>query len=85
MPRLRLGCRPYLSKEQDLPQYRVIDVRSCTIEPQHMVEARSPEEAALRSLGEHVVRGGQSRNRLVCRVYWIHERQTNMVRLYRPL
>lgn len=66
-----------------MPQFRVIDLRSETIEPARIVDARSPEEAALLALGERGIRGGQNRNRLICRVYWGQEGQTNMVRLYR--
>ncbi|HWV21040.1 MAG TPA: hypothetical protein VN036_08435 [Devosia sp.] len=68
-----------------MPQFRVIDLRSDTGEPESVVIARSPEEAALRALGEKGVRGGQNRNRLICRVYWHEDAQTNMVRLYRAL
>lgn len=68
-----------------MPQFRVIDVRSETIEPERIVDARSPEEAAFQALGEKGIRGGQNRNRLICRVYWSQEGQTNMVRIYRPL
>lgn len=67
-------------------QFRVIDLRSGVIEPEHIVDARTAEEAALQALGEKGVRGGQNRNRLFCRVYWQDSAgQTNMVRLYRPL
>lgn len=67
-------------------QYRVIDLRSGVVEPEHIVDARSPEEAALQALGEKGVRGGQNRARQFCRVYWTDEAgQMNMVRLYRPL
>jgi len=69
-----------------LGQFRVIDLRSGVIEPEHIVDASSPEEAALQALGEKGVRGGQNRTRLFCRVYWTDGGgQTNMVRLYRPL
>lgn len=69
-----------------LAQFRVIDLRSGLVEPEHLVNARSPEEAVLLALGEKGVRGGQNRSRLFCRVYWTDgEGQTNMVRLYRPL
>ncbi|MET0436403.1 MAG: hypothetical protein ABW043_02795 [Devosia sp.] len=67
-------------------KFRVIDLRSGVIEPEHMVDALSPELAALQALGEKGVRGGQNRSRLFCRVYWQDSAgQTNMVRLYRPL
>lgn len=68
-----------------MPLFRVIDLRSGTIEPESLVDARSPEDAALQALGEKGVRGGQNRNRLICRVYWSQDGQTNMVRLYRAL
>ena len=69
-----------------MAKFRVIDLRSGVIEPEHIVEARSPEEAALQALGERGVRGGMNRTRLFCRVYWTENAgQTNMVRLYRPL
>ncbi|KRA97870.1 hypothetical protein ASD83_12385 [Devosia sp. Root685] len=68
-----------------MPQFRVIDLRSDAVEPERIVVARSPEEAALQALGEKGVRGGQNRNRLICRVYWSEDVQTNMVRLYRAL
>ncbi|MBO9590863.1 hypothetical protein [Devosia sp.] len=68
-----------------MPLFRVIDLRSGTIEPENLVDARSPEDAALQALGEKGVRGGQNRNRLICRVYWSQDGQTNMVRLYRAL
>ncbi|WP_449397144.1 hypothetical protein [Devosia riboflavina] len=67
-------------------KFRVIDLRSGVIEPEHIVDAPSPELAALQALGEKGVRGGQNRTRLFCRVYWQDSAgQTNMVRLYRPL
>ncbi|KFL29441.1 hypothetical protein JP75_21030 [Devosia riboflavina] len=69
-----------------MPQFRVIDLRSQMVEPEYLVDARSPEDAAQQSLGEKGIRGGQNRARLLCRVYWIDsEGATNMVRLYRPL
>lgn len=39
-----------------MAQYRVVDLRSGTVEPEHVVDARSPEEAALLELG---IKGGQ--------------------------
>lgn len=67
-------------------KYRVIDVRSDVIEPEKIVNAHSPEDAALQALGERAIRAGQSRNRIVCRVYWQDaDGLTNMVSLYRPL
>lgn len=65
-------------------QFRVIDLRSGLVEPEHLVDACTPEEAAAKALGESVVRGGINRKRIVCRVYWSEaEGQMNMVRLYR--
>lgn len=67
-------------------KFRVIDLRSGVIEPEHIVDAPSPELAAFQALGEKGIRGGQNRSRLFCRVYWEDSvGQTNMVRLYRPL
>lgn len=67
-------------------KFRVIDLRSGVVEPEHIVDAGSPEEAALQALGEKGVRGGPNRSRLFCRVYWTDSAgQTSMVRLYRPL
>lgn len=54
------------------------------VEPERLVDAGSPEEAALKALGMAAVRGGKP-NRLVCRVYWQTSDNTNMVRLYRPI
>ena len=69
-----------------MTEFRVIDLRSGVIEPEHIVDAPSPELAALQVLGEKGVRGGQNRSRIFCRVYWQDSAgQTNMVRLYRPL
>lgn len=68
-----------------MPQFRVIDLRPDTIGPERITDARTPEEAALQVLGEKGIRGGQNRSRLICRVYWSQEGQTNMVRLYRAL
>jgi hypothetical protein len=69
-----------------LRKFRIVDLRSDVIEPEQIVEARSPEDAAWQALGEKAVRGGQSLKRLVCRAYWQDSGgQTNMVRLYRPL
>lgn len=69
-----------------MSKFRVIDLRSEVVEPEHVVDARSPEDAALQALGEKGIRGGQNRSRLFCRVYWTDgQGATNMVRLYRPL
>ena len=66
-------------------KYRVVDLRSGVVDPEHVVDARTPEEAAMLALGEKGIRGGQNPTRLFCRVYWAQDGQTNMVRLYRPL
>jgi hypothetical protein len=67
-----------------LRQFRVIDLRSPVIEPEHLVEASTPEGAAEKALGEKCVRGGPRGARLMCRVYWTDiTGSTNMVRLYR--
>lgn len=69
-----------------MPRFRIVDVRSNAIEPEQIVEAQSAEDAAFQALGEKGIRAGQSRKRLICRVYWQDGvGQTNMVRLYRPL
>lgn len=34
-----------------MAQYHVVDLRSGNVEPEHVVDARSPEEAALLTLG----------------------------------
>ena len=47
-----------------MAQYRVLDLRSGTVEPEHVVDARSPEEAALLALGIKGVQGGQNPTRL---------------------
>lgn len=67
-------------------QFRVVDLRTKTIEADHLVDAPSPEIAAAEALGERAVRGGQSPKRLLCRVYWKdRDGQMTMARLYRPL
>lgn len=65
--------------------YRVVDLRTDTIDPtEHTVaKAKSPEEAALVALGESLVRSGR-RQDLRARVYFQNEGQPmTMVRLYR--
>ncbi len=67
-------------------QFRVIDLRSGLIRPEHLIEARSPEDAAVRALGEKGIRGSQQRTRTLCQVYWVDAAgQMSMVRLYRPV
>ena len=62
--------------------FRVIDLRTGVIEPEIVVEAQSPEEAAQRALGIKAFRSGVPKH-LVCRVYWVSNGTTNMVRLYK--
>ncbi|KKB81209.1 hypothetical protein VW35_03490 [Devosia soli] len=62
-------------------EYTVIDCRAAVINSEQTIKARSPEEAAMLAIGEPLARGGHHRH-LVCRVYWHHEGQKNMVRLY---
>jgi len=64
-----------------LPEFRVIDLRTAVIEPEAAVEAKSPEEAAEKALGIKALRSGVPKH-LVCRVYWVTNGTTNMVRLY---
>jgi len=64
-----------------LPEFRVIDLRTAVIEPETAVEASSPEEAADKALGIKAFRSGVPKH-LVCRVYWVTNGTTNMVRLY---
>lgn len=69
-----------------MPKFRVVDLRTKTIEPDQTVDASTPEAAAASALGEKAIRGGQNLKRLICRVYWPDKSgQMNMVRLYRPL
>lgn len=64
-----------------MPKFRVIDLRTGVIEPEASVEANSPEEAAEKALGIKAFRSGAPKH-LVCRVYWVTNGTTNMVRLY---
>ncbi|WEK05799.1 MAG: hypothetical protein P0Y65_05955 [Candidatus Devosia phytovorans] len=66
-----------------MTQYQVIDLRSAIIDPEPVkVEAGSPEKAAEKVLGIHLVRSG-ARKDLVARVYWQKTNEPkNMVRLY---
>jgi hypothetical protein len=84
-PRASGPDRVILSRGSNLAKFRVIDLRSQTIEAEHLVDAHSPEAAAERALGEKTVRGQRGQNTLLCRVYWQDSNgPTNMVRLYRP-
>jgi hypothetical protein len=65
----------------NMPNFRIIDLRSDVVEPEQRIEARSPEQAAETALGIKLVRSGHARS-LVCRVYWDDANNTNMVRLY---
>ncbi len=83
LPRL---VRGFFAGGSALGQFRLIDLRSGVIDAEQIVEARSPEDAAAKALGEKVIRGGQNRNRMVCRVYWEEANgQVSMVRLYRAV
>jgi hypothetical protein len=66
-------------------KYRVIDVRSNTIDSHELiVEAESPEDAVLEALGVEVTGGRGFDRDLVARVYWRTPGETmNMARLYR--
>lgn len=68
-----------------LAKFRVVDLRTSTIEADQVVEASTPEGAAAAVLGERAVRGGQSLRQIICRVYWDDSAgRRTMVRLYRP-
>ena len=66
-----------------MPQYRVIDLQVEAIDPNEtIVEARSPEAAALDALGAELVRSG-TKAELRARVYFQYPGQPlSMVRLY---
>ena len=64
-----------------MAEFRVIDLRTGMIEPETVVDANSPEDAAERALGIMAYRSGAPRN-LICRVYWAKRGAMNMVRLY---
>lgn len=67
-----------------MKEFEVVDLRDGT-ETRHVVQANSPEGAALVALGFHVTRSGSTR-KLACKVYWEADPGTrNMVRLYRPV
>lgn len=65
-----------------MAEFRVVDLRSGNVERETVIEASSPEEAAERILGVRSFRSGR-RGHLVCRVYWVSNGTTNMVRLYK--
>ncbi len=63
--------------------FRVIDLRSATIQPERIVVAGTAEQAGYQVFGTELVRSG-TRSDLVARVYWHRPGQAmNMVRLYR--
>jgi hypothetical protein len=64
-----------------LAEFRVVDLRLSVIMPEHIVDAKSPEEASEIALGIRGVRSGKPSN-LFCRVYWQESGKLNMVRLY---
>lgn len=67
-----------------LTSYRVVDCRSDVIDPKEVIidNAGSPEDAALKAVGEVLVRSGR-RQDLRVRVYFQHPGQVmSMVRLY---
>lgn len=67
-----------------MTSYRVVDCRNNVIDPQEVIvdNAASPEDAALRAIGEALVRSGR-RTDLRVRVYFQHPGQVmSMVRLY---
>lgn len=66
-----------------MPEYRVIDLQTETIDPEpRIVQAPSPEKAAEIALGVKLVRSG-ARRELRARVYWDQaDGIKNMVRLY---
>ena len=67
-----------------MTSYRIVDCRADSADPQDVLvdSANSPEDAALRGLGEVLVRSGR-RSDLRARVYYQHPGQAmSMVRLY---
>ena len=64
-----------------MAEFRVVDLRLPVIMPEHIVDAKSPEEASEIALGIRGVRSGKPSN-LICRVYWHESGKLNMVRLY---
>lgn len=69
-----------------MTEYQVIDLRSAIIDPEPiMIEAASPEKAAEKALGIHLVRSGALKD-LVARVYWQKTNEPkNMIRLYQQV
>jgi hypothetical protein len=64
--------------------YRIVDCRTNVVDPQDLIvdNAHSPEDAALKAIGEVLVRSGR-RTDLRVRVYFQHPGQVvSMVRLY---
>ncbi|UJW87408.1 hypothetical protein [Devosia sp. SL43] len=67
-----------------MTSYRIVDCRTDVIDPAEVIvdNASSPEDAALKALGEVLVRSGRKSD-LRVRVYFQHPGQVmSMVRLY---
>ncbi len=64
-----------------MAEFRIVDLQMPVITPEHVVDAKSPEQASEIALGIRGVRSGKPSN-LICRVYWQENGKTNMVRLY---
>jgi hypothetical protein len=65
--------------------FRVVDLRSEIAGISQMVEATTPEAAAIKALGVDVVRSGRTKD-LVAKVYWqLPGQATNVVRLYQRI
>jgi hypothetical protein len=65
-----------------LVDFRVVDVRSEIAGLSSVVEAATPEAAAIKALGVDVIRSGRTKD-LVAKVYWqLPGHTANMVRLY---
>ncbi|RYG58274.1 MAG: hypothetical protein EON56_00150 [Alphaproteobacteria bacterium] len=66
-----------------MKQFKVVDLRDTKIVADKTVEAATPEQAVLLTLGVDAVRGSSKRIPPIARVYWQDTaQQTNMVRLY---
>ena len=64
-------------------QYRVVDMRS-EGEGEPLIDASAPMSAAIKALGEKVIRGNRNLGNPVCRVYWQDSGgSTVMIRFYR--